>query len=232
MLIAAVLALAWPSSGRAQILGGVVFDPTNFARNVLHYVRRLEQEEMQRQQLEQQLAAMKKLPSPPWREIQATMTQLNALMADSRAISYQLQNLDQQFRTTFPVSQTFQNWPVERRAQAERTVATMVAVLDGSQVQARVFSDGLARLSAMKAGVSGSQGHEQSLELQNAATVFSAEELMLLRQALMAQNAMQAVYYSDRVNREEQQAATIEARLSAWSVPARRSAPISLRINP
>lgn len=230
--VAVVLLLALPSAGHAQLLGGVVFDPSNFARNVLHYVRRLEQEEMQRQQLEQQLNAMKKLPSPPWRDIQATMSQLNTLMADRRAIAYQLQNLDQQFQTTFPVSQPFQSWPAERRVQAERTIATMGTVLDGSQVQAQAFPDGLARLAAMKAGVSSAQGHEQALELQNSATVFSAEELMLLRQALMAQNAMQAVYYSDRVNREEQQEATIEARLAGLSAPARRGAPISLRIIP
>src|SRR2546422_5038678 len=33
-------------------------DPSNFARNVLHYARRLEQMNMQRQQLQQQLTAL------------------------------------------------------------------------------------------------------------------------------------------------------------------------------
>src|SRR5690348_16499324 len=80
MLAVLCTAVAGPVA-QAQ-LGGVVFDPTNFARNVLHYARRLEQMELQKQQLEQQLLAMKKLPSPPWRDISATVAQLNALMAD------------------------------------------------------------------------------------------------------------------------------------------------------
>lgn len=215
----------------AQLGGGIVFDPSNFARNVLHYARRLEQMDLQRQQLEAQLTAMRKLPNPPWRDISSTVGQLNALMADGRALSYQLANLDQQFRATFPVGDSFRDWPVERRAQAERTVATMGAALAAARAQAQGFSDGLGRISQIKAQVGAVQGHEAALELQNTATVFTAEELMLLRQALMAQTSMQAVYYADRVNTESQQAATIDDRLNGLTAPARRGRPISLRVD-
>ena len=228
----AAVSLAVPTSASAQLLGGVVFDPTNFARNVLHYTRRLEQIDMQRQQLEQQITSLKKLPNPPWRDISQTMGRLNAVMADGRALAYQLANLDEQFRRTFPVDRAFQDWPTERRTQAARTVATMGAALANARAQAQVFGDGVGRLNQMKAQVGTVQGHEGALELQNAATVFGAEELVLLRQALMAQTSMQAVYYADRVNTEARQAATIDARLSALTAPARRSAPVSMRVKP
>lgn len=207
-----------------------VFDPTNFARNVLHYARRLEQMDLQRRQLEQQITAMRKLPNPPWRDISQTVAQINALMADGRALSYQLANLDQQFRVTFPVDKSFADWPTERRAQAQRTVATMGAVLAGARAQAQVFTDGLGRVAQIKAQVGTIQGHEAALELQNSATVLTAEELMLLRQALIAQTSMQAVYYSDRINAEAQQSATIDERLTSLAAPARRGRPISLRV--
>jgi len=231
LLLLSLLFLAPHESASAQLGSGIVFDPTNFARNVLHYARRLEQMDLQRQQLEQQLAAMRKLPNPPWRDISQTVGQLNALMADGRALSYQLANLDQQFRATFPVDQSFRDWPTERRAQAQRTVATMGAVLAGARAQAQVFNDGLGRIAQIKAQVGTVPGHEAALELQNTATVFTAEELMLLRQALMAQTSMQAVYYADRVNTESQQAATIDDRLTGLSAPAHRSQPISLRVD-
>ncbi|MGH7619639.1 MAG: hypothetical protein ACREPM_20695 [Gemmatimonadaceae bacterium] len=220
-----------PSIDAQMIGGGIVFDPTNFARNVLHYTRRLEQMDLQKKQLEQQLNAMKKLPSPPWRDINATVGRLNSLMADGRALAYQLDGLDAQFRATFPVDRSFHDWPTERRAQAERTVATMATVLAGARTQAQVFSDGLDRLGPMKARVGTVEGHEAALELQNTATVFTAEELMLLRQALMAQTSMQAVYYADRVNTDAQQAETLEERLAGLTAPARRSAPVSLRVD-
>lgn len=231
LVLIGVFSLGGATTARAQLGSGIVFDPTNFARNVLHYARRLEQMDLQKQQLEQQLAAMRKLPSPPWRDISQTVGQLNALMADGRALSYQLANLDQQFRATFPVDQSFADWPTERRAQAQRTVATMGAVLAGARAQAQVFNDGLGRIAQIKSQVGTIQGHEAALELQNTATVFTAEELMLLRQALMAQTSMQAVYYADRVNTEAQQAATIDERLNGLSAPARRGRPISLRVD-
>ncbi|MGH7617859.1 MAG: hypothetical protein ACREPM_11570 [Gemmatimonadaceae bacterium] len=223
--------LAARGAGAQLIGGGIVFDPTNFARNVLHYARRLEQMDLQKQQLEQQLTAMRKLPSPPWRDINTTVTQLNTLMADGRALAYQLDGLDAQFRATFPVDRSFRDWPTERRAQAERTVATMATVLAGARAQAQGFGDGLGRIAQIKAQVGTIQGHEAALELQNTATVFTAEELMLLRQALMAQTSMQAVYYADRVNTDAQQAATVEERLNSLTAPARRSAPVSLRVD-
>jgi type IV secretion system protein TrbJ len=227
----ALLALS-VSPAQAQLFGGPVFDAANFARNVLHYSRRLEQMQLQRQQLQQQLVAMRKLASPPWRDITNTVPQLNALAADGRALSYQLANLDQQFRATFPVDRSFQDWPSERRAQAQRTVATMRNVLAGARAQAQTFNQGMSRIAQIKAQARTAQGHQAAIELQSTATVFGAEELMLLRQALMAQTSMQAVYYADRVNNEAQQAATIEERLRRISGPARRRTPISLRVTP
>lgn len=218
--------------GRAQLGSGIVFDPTNFARNVLHYARRLEQMDLQRQQLHQQLTAMRKLASPPWRDIAQTVDQLNAVMSDGRALAYQLADLDAQFRRTFPVDQSFRDWPTERRDQATRTVATMAAALANARTQAQVFGSGLDRLNQMKAQVATVQGHEGALELQNSATVFGAEELVLLRQALMAQTSMQAVYYADQVNTAAQEAATVDARLTTLSTPALHRTPVSLRVVP
>jgi type IV secretion system protein TrbJ len=233
LLMALTLVAAPSAHAQFGLFGsGIVFDPSNFARNVLHYARRLEQIRMQKQQLQQQLVAMRKLPNPPWRDIRQTVTQIDGLMADGRAIGYRLQNLNQQFQATFPVDRVFRDWPTERRAQAERTVATMGAVLAGARAQAQVFNDGLGRLTDMKGRVATVQGQEGALELQNTATVFTAEELMLLRQALMAQSSMQAVYYANRVNTEAQQAATIDDRMTALSAPARRSQPVSLRVTP
>jgi type IV secretion system protein TrbJ len=231
-LLMALTLIAAPSAHAQFGFGGIVLDPSNLARNVLHYARRLEQIAMQKQQLQQQLVAMRKLPNPPWRDIRQTMAQIDGLMADGRAIGYRLQNLNQQFQATFPVDRVFRDWPTERRAQAERTVATMGAVLAGARAQAQAFNDGLGRLTDMKGRVATVQGQEGALELQNTATVFTAEELMMLRQALMAQSSMQAVYYANRVNTEAQQAVTIDDRMTALSVPARRTQPISLRVTP
>ena len=80
----AVLALTlMPATAQAQfgLFGsGIVFDPANLARNVLHYARRLQQMNLQRQQLQQQIAAMRKLRAPNWRQITGALTQMDAAL--------------------------------------------------------------------------------------------------------------------------------------------------------
>ena len=101
-----------PSPARAQfgLLGsGIVFDPSNFARNVLHYARRLEQMNLQRQQLQAQVAAMRKLRAPNWRQIDATLTQMDALMQQGQALGYSLRAIDAEFQRTFPGARAFRD---------------------------------------------------------------------------------------------------------------------------
>src|SRR5216683_7572441 len=136
LAVLAVLACAaTPLPARAQfgLFGsGFVFDPSNFARNVLHYARRLEQMNLQRQQLQQQVAAMRKLRSPNWRQISATLTQMDALMQQGQALAYSLRAIDREFQRTFPGAQVFRNYPAERQTQAMRTLATLRGALNAA----------------------------------------------------------------------------------------------------
>jgi len=224
-----------PPAARAQfgLFGsGLVFDPSNFARNVLHYARRLEQMNMQRQELQQQLAAMRKLRSPNWRQINATLTQMDALMQQGQGLAYSLRVIDQEFQRTFPGTRVFQNYPQERQTQAIRTLATLRGALNAANRAAREFPTSVARLDAMKRQLGTIQGHEEALELNGTIGMYSAEELTLLRQAVSALTNVQTVYYADQVNAQAQEAATVRARLTAMSAPGPRYAPFSLRVTP
>ncbi len=239
LLAAAALAvlgcLLTPPAARAQfgLFGsGLVFDPSNFARNVLHYARRLEQMNMQRQELQQQLAAMRKLRSPNWRQINATLTQMDALMQQGQGLAYSLRAIDQEFQRTFPGTRVFQNYPAERQTQAIRTLATLRGALNAANRAAREFPTSVARLDAMKRQLGSIQGHEEALELNGTIGMYSAEELTLLRQAVSALTNVQTVYYADQVNAQAQEAATVRARLAAMSAPGPRYAPFSLRVTP
>ncbi len=239
-LLAASLAVAFglgltPSPARAQfgLLGsGIVFDPSNFARNVLHYARRLEQMNLQRQQLQQQLTAMRKLRAPNWREINATITQMDALMQQGQALGYSLRAIDAEFQRTFPGAKAFQNYPTEQQTQAARTLATLRGALNAANRASRDVPTSVGRLDAMKRQLGSIQGHEEALELNGTIGMYSAEELTLLRQAVSALTNVQAVYYADQVNGQAQEAATVRERLATMSAPGPRYAPLSLRITP
>lgn len=232
----ALLSLAFmPASAHAQfgLLGsGVVFDPSNFARNVLHYARRIEQMNMQRQQLQQQVAAMRKLRNPNWRQIDAALTQMDALLQQGQALAYSLRAIDAEFQRTFPGAQVFRNYPVEERTQAQRTLATMRGALNAANRAGQEYRANVARLEGMKRQLGSIQGHEEALELNGTIDMYSAEELTLLRQAVSTLTNIQAVYYANEVNAEAQAQATFRAQLAAMRAPGPRYPLVSLRVTP
>ena len=242
ILCAILAALARPTQAQLPIPipipgipgggSGIVFDPTNFARNVLHYERRLEQIGLQQQQLEQQLLAMQKLRNPSWRGIQAVLAEMEGLLEQSQALAFTLRAIEAEFLATFPGPQVFQDYPIEQTTQAMRTLATLRAVLGAAERSARDFPVGLSRLETMKRQLGEVQGHEEALELNGTVGIYSAEELMLLRQALQAQTNVQAVYFANEVNAEAQADATVRANLEAMSAPGVRFPGISLQVTP
>jgi type IV secretion system protein TrbJ len=231
-LACAILA---PVRAEAQfgLLGsGVVFDPSNFARNVLHYARRLEQMNLQRQQLQQQLVALRKLRSPAWRQINSALAQVDAIMQQGQSLAYGLRAIDTEFQRTFPGAQAFRNYPTEERTQSVRTLATMRGALNAVHRAAQEFPTSVARLEAMKRQLGTVQGHEEALELAGTIDMYSAEELTMLRQAVSGLTNVEAVYYANQVNGEAQRQATFRGRLSAMGAPGPRYPSVSLRITP
>jgi P-type conjugative transfer protein TrbJ len=232
-LVAGGVCLAAPAHAQIPFLGsGIVFDPSNFARNVLHYVRRLEQMNLQRVQLEEQLAALRKLAHPNWRAIAGTLTQMDAALETGQALAYTAGGIDREFQETFPGAQAFKNYPAEHEAQAVRTLATLRGAVNAANRAAQDVPAGVARLDAIKRQLATIQGHEEALELNGTIGMYSAEELTLLRQAVAALTNVQAIYYADQVNGAAQETATVQARLAAMSGPGPRYPGFSLRVRP
>ena len=228
----AVLAGGLAPARAAAQFGGITFDPTNFARNVLHYARRLEQEAMQSQALAQQVLAMRKLAHPNWRDITGTLAQMDGLMQQGQALAYTLTSIDAAFQQTFPGTQAFHNSLVEGQTQATRTLATLRGALNAAHGAALGVPTSLAQLEAIKSQLGGIHGHEEALELDGTIGMYSAEELTLLRQAVSALTNVQAVYAADQVNGQAQEAATIQAELTAMSAPGPTYTSQSLRVTP
>lgn len=234
-IVLAVLVVGVPRTAAAQfgLLGsGIVFDPSNFARNVLHYARRLEQMQLQAEQLRQQVTALRKLATPQWRQIDGTLAQTDALTQRGQALAYAVPAIDREFQRTFPGAQAFRDYPAEAGTQSLRTLATLRGALNASHRAALEFPTGVPRLQAIKRQLGSIRGHEEALELNGTIGVYSAEELTLLRQAVMALTTVQAVSAANQVNAQAQEAATVRARLAALSAPGPRYPAFSLRVTP
>jgi P-type conjugative transfer protein TrbJ len=223
--------LAAPASAQFMVL-----DASNLAENVRQVTAAMDQINNQRQQIEYQLQALRRLNSPRWGDIAPLLQQLDALMRQSRALGYSLADIDRQFVETFPGWQPAPDnlaLAEAQRMQAERTLGTMRAALNVLSEQGRQFAAGQQLLASIKAQMSGIEGTQGALELQATLDAFAAEELGLQRQMMITHANLQAVHNAYVINREAESRATYRAmmdRMSELPPPSTRS--FSLRVRP
>src|SRR5437879_7110276 len=57
--------------------------------------------------------------SPNWRQINATLTQMDALMQQGQALAYSLRAIDAEFQRTFPGAKVFRNRSEEHTSELQ-----------------------------------------------------------------------------------------------------------------
>lgn len=227
LVVAAICAL--PHEASAQL---AVYDPANYGENVLHYVNQLTQIKYQIDQVKYQLQALTKLTSAPWRNVGQSLEAIGAVMGAAKSLGYASSGVANTFRGYFPVTQPVADWPATQINQSKAAVGVFGAAVEATAQEEASVAPGRATIQRMKQLNEGIKGHEQALELQNAAAIYSAEELMLLRQAAMAQTNIQAVYFASRINEETQRDAAARATLSILAAPQAAPPDVSLRVAP
>jgi len=206
--------VALPGVARAQ---WTVFDPANLARAVLSYGKLLNQVQLETSQLANQVTALKKLGSPTYRNLTGLWTGVEGTMAGANGVGYGAAGASGTLAATYPGVVPNAQYVPERAAQVARALATATAVLQTAQDQAVTYAPGQAQLDAMHAQTTAIQGHEQALELGATVGVFSAQELMLTRQAIETANNLQAVAIAERINADAQAEANARATYGAMA---------------
>jgi P-type conjugative transfer protein TrbJ len=209
-----------------------VYDPANYAENALQYAHQLMQIKYQLQQIQYQLQALAKLRGAPWRNVGRPLETIASVMGQPRSLGYAAPNVASTFQALFPAVRPVQDWPSEEATRAQTSVDVLQAALASTAQQQAAVAPGADAIDRMKQLNSTVQGHEAALELQNTAAIYSAEELMLLRQAAMAQTNIQAVFYANKVNADAQRDVTARAVLAQLAITPPVPPDISLRVSP
>ena len=202
--LAAAALLGAPVTARAQI---AVFDAAAVAKLVTQARQQLQQITIAQQQLQTQIANMRKLATPPWRTINGTMARVDLLTQQGAALAYTLANVDAQFGQLFPGWRLSATMAADMRLQNERTLATLRGALNAANATAAQFPTAAANIQAIKARLGAITSAQQAAELNGVIGVQTAEELALLRQQLAAIQSAQLVVSSAQVNHDLQAAA-------------------------
>lgn len=163
-----------PAPAYAQF-GGIVYDPSNYAQNVLTAARTLEQINNQIRQLQNQATSLinearnlASLPTSILTPLQQQIRQTQQLLAQAQRMAYDVQQIEREFARTYsPASLTGSQRDMVRGAE-ERWRTSVAAFEDALKVQAGVVGNIDGAKSAIDQLVTASQSATGALQAAQA----------------------------------------------------------------
>ena len=183
--------------------GGIVYDPTNYAQNVLTAARSLQQINNQIQQIQNQATSLlneaRNLTSLPFSQLQQLQSQFQRtqqLLSEAQRIAYDVRSIDQAFSQRYRgtnLSGSDQSLVADARSRWEASVG---AFEDALKVQAGVVGNIEGARTTMDSLVSASQsatGALQAAQAGNQLLALQSQQLADLTAAVAAQGRAQAL---------------------------------------
>ncbi|MDI1262806.1 MAG: P-type conjugative transfer protein TrbJ [bacterium] len=192
----------------------VVFDPNNYAQNVLTAARALQQInnqitslQNQAQMLINQARNLANLPYSSLQQLQQSIQRTQQLLTQAQRIAYDVQQIDRAFSTTYaPASAGTSNQTLISNAQA-RWQISVAGFQDALRVQAGVVGNLDTNRTQMSALVTSSQsaaGALQATQAGNQLIALQAQQLADLTATVAAQGRAQSLDAAQRTSAQDQ----------------------------
>lgn len=195
--------------------GGIVFDPKNFAENVLTAARTLRQINNQVAQiqneirmLENQARHLESLPDSIAAEIKERLLTIDELIRTAQGIAYEVDAIEGQYETIYRESYGDNPPPAPVIVQEARMAwqQSRQGYIHALQVQASVVSNVRVDIAQLETVVGQSQaavGSLQAVQAGNQIAALNAEQLMQMQELLVAQYRAEALERSRLIAEEE-----------------------------
>lgn len=204
--VVAIAVAGEPSSTSAQL---IVFDPNNYAQNVLTAARELQQVnnqitslQNQAQMLINQAKNLASLPYSSLQQLERSIQRTQQLLAQAQRIAYDIKQIDLAFATTYgPASTSGADQALIADAQT-RWRNSVAALQDALRVQATVVGNLDANRTQMSTLIGASQGATGALQASQAGNQLlglQAQQLADLIAAVAAQGRAQNIETAQRV---------------------------------
>src|SRR5882724_1693599 len=208
--VALIVSFTMPSS-LAQV---VVFDPNNYAQNVLTAARALQQInnqitslQNQAQMLINQARNLANLPYSSLQQLQSSILRTQQLLNQAQRIAYDVQQINNAFSTTYaPASAGATNQALISNAQA-RWQTSVAALQDALRVQAGVVGNlntNRIQTSALVTLSQSATGALQATLAGNQLVALQAQQLADLTATVAAQGRAQSLEAAQRASAQDQ----------------------------
>jgi P-type conjugative transfer protein TrbJ len=191
----------------------IVFDPNNYAQNVLTAARALQQISNQITSLQNealmlvnQARNLANLPYSSLQQLQQSIQRTQDLLAQAQRLAYDVQDIDRAFATTYaPASSSQSEQALMANAQT-RWQNAIAGLQDALRIQATVVGNLDTNRTEMAALVTASQGATGALQASQAGNqllALQAQQLADLTAAIAAQGRAQNLEASQRVSAQD-----------------------------
>ena len=213
-LLLSAIAGALPLGMSAPAHAFIVFDPSNYAQNVLTAARSLQQINNQIQQLQNQaqqlIGQARNLASLPFSslaQLQAAVQRTQSLLGQAQRIAYDVIQIDKAFTTTYaPATASQSSAQLIGNAQS-RWQTSVAALQDSLRVQAGIVGNidvNRTQSAALVASSQGAVGALQATQAGNQLLALQAQQLADLIATVAAQGRAQAYESAERAAAKDQ----------------------------
>lgn len=214
LLTASVAVMPFMAAPAHAQFGGIVYDPTNYAQNLLTATRALQQINNQITSLQNEATGLinqarnlTSLPFSSLQQLQQSVQRTQQLLGEAQRIAYNVQNIDQAFRTTYgsaSMSASDQQLVAGARDRWQNTVG---GLQDAMRVQAGVVGNidtNRTQMSALVGQSQGATGALQATQAGNQLLALQAQQLADLTAVVAANGRAQSLTEAERAAAAEQ----------------------------
>ncbi|HTP29476.1 MAG TPA: P-type conjugative transfer protein TrbJ [Anaeromyxobacteraceae bacterium] len=210
LLVAMLLTLTTPAAGQQQVI-----DLANLVQNTRTALQMVESVLKEVEIIHNQITQIENMVqnTTGWaglwdREALPRLQRLGGVIDQEQAIAYQMADIDGAFRRRFPGYRPVADWGREYALWTQTTMDTLRGTLNTAGLHAENFATEQARFQTLETMSDSAAGRMQALQVGNMMAGEQLQQLVKLRQVILAQMNAQNVYMANQTNREAQQDAT------------------------
>jgi type IV secretion system protein TrbJ len=192
----------------------IVYDPTNYAQNVLQAARALEQINQQIAQLQNEAQMLindarnlASLPQSSLEALQQSVQDTQALLGDAQRIAYDVQAIDEAFATDYGAASTTVSDQALIDGAQERWKTTVASLQDTMRVQAGVVGNietGRAEMEELVGASQNATGALQATQAGNQILALQSQQITDLTALLAAQGRAESLATAAETAAQEQ----------------------------
>jgi P-type conjugative transfer protein TrbJ len=131
--------------------------------------------------------------------VESDISNLRTIVNTGEALSYTMSNLDSTFRVRFPGYSPSTNYSTAYQTWSQTSLDSTRGALDAAGLQDSQFDSDAALLKTLQGQSQSAVGRMQAIEVGNQIAENQAEQLMKLRQLMMADMQSKAAYQGAQV---------------------------------